>query len=481
MELESQRKSLKLRNKKKSQRQKKLGISGATPVELRDLADDTVTILPRDVSYRNLREDGIIKVNIDTSNDRIESSVDASTDIDIDVSEPSTKYTAEDADDISSTNESVKAGIDNIPTKKSKKGKKKKVTSKKARNSLNSTGTTDSLNQSTLDSILVGIEEYLQDDDSKDNEDIKVNVIKDEAIEDKQTTDNEDSKISYTPSPEKRFDEEKENIETVNKPTQEVFNADVANADYHAKQYHADSGEVERTVAQENNKTLKTDKESIGHKPRGLDEEEENAEIAIADSPLQNGTEISKSDISAMDRFHFNTGEFKGADSGEGQQTNTAQEPKHPLNVEVEDEDNNRSHALELQVKENEKPITANPKNDENAKNVNGIVTGKNTTVEEDPNKHDADIGSTANRTGRTSEGELQDNAAKIPLEAVESQKGNSTSQEVGTGNTTDQPAVVKNNKVSGIEGESTLPKDRTLGGYKEDSKTGYALSLIHI
>ncbi|CAI4061003.1 Aip5p SKDI_06G0750 [Saccharomyces kudriavzevii IFO 1802] len=461
MELSSQRKSLKSKTKKKKyQGRKKTNKTIAEPC---NSDDETIEIMPQDISSHDLKqEDNVIKVNIDTVNERTEGSNDVPTNVNIVVKETSAGDTAENAEYASSANGSARAGMDNSPTEKSKRGKKRKNMSKKARNTLNPTSTADFSKQTTLDSILVGIEEYLQDDDPKD-EDIKVNVVRTEAIGNEHNLKNGINEVSPKTLSKERFDEQGKDVDAPNGSIQKIFNADVANkgcVDKGFSEGKNQMNETEDTITSAGHETStfdENDLESVGYQqePHDLDEGQENAQAFKADSLLQRETNTAKNGSLAENEFRSNVSGSELSKSRGGEQAEIGENEARVLVLvkeEEEEEEEEEQNILEQEAKKNKKSMTANHDDNKSSTITIDSVNGNITVTPE--SKQKVNLGETADqiRCIGNDEENLQNNTTELSLEAGGKEKENKS----------EQRTAVRDKETFGIE-EGSRPKEELL------------------
>ena len=471
MELSSQRKSSKLKGlKKKNQGQRKADNNIDTITKPSNPGGETEDISPQDTSSHDLeRQDDVIGVTTDTVNDATETPTHIPIDVSVVVKEPSINDMVEDTGNASLVKKSVGIEIDNSPIKKKKKTKKKKNVNRRSRNSSNSTDATDLSKRSTLDSILVGIEEYLQDDNPK-NEDIKVNIIQDGPT-----------------------NLQKSDIRTGNESTQEIFNINVPNKDrvdetLEAKN-HINVEKAEGTLSQEGNKNLNFDKETEGspehqQEAHGLETGDENTRTSAADYPSQSKAKAVKSKSLTKGESDFNV---SASDSPlesreERQIENNIDGIRPPLLVKDEEGrvTGKEEHILEQkdkEDKENKKTVIANHENDKS--HNDSTIDGNRIVTPE--YKRKANDNETVGPTRRISDDEknLQHDTDDMSLDVEEEKKENSISPEVKKESAIEKPEAVRDNEVFSIEEESAPKGEKTIENDKEQSKTEDEFSAV--
>lgn len=471
MELSSQRKSSKLKGlKKKNQGQRKADNNRKTIAKPSNPGGEIEDISPQDTSSHDLeRQDDVIGINIDTVNDATDVPAHIPIDVSVVVKEPSINDMVEDTGNASLVKESVGIEIDNSPITKKKKTKKKKNVNRRSRNSSNSTDATDFSKRSTLDSILVGIEEYLQDDNPK-NEDIKVNIIQDGPT-----------------------NVQKTDIKTGNESTQEIFNINVPNKDHVDETLEVKNNinmeKTEDTLPQGGNKNLNSDKETEGspehqQEARGLEAGDESTRASAADYPLQSKAKAAKSESLTKGESDFNvSASDPPLESREEQQIeNNRAGIRPPLFVKDEEgrETGKEEHILEQKDKEdkqNKETVIANHEND---KSHDGSTVDSNSIVtpEYKQKANDNETVGPARRIG-DDEKNLQHDTDDMSLDVEEEKKENSISPEVKKESVIEKPEAVRDNEVSSIEEESAPKGEKLVKNDKEQSKTEDEFSVV--
>ncbi|CAI4434411.1 BLD_1a_G0017170.mRNA.1.CDS.1 [Saccharomyces cerevisiae] len=469
-ELSSQRKSSKLKgHKKKNQGQIKANRDRDTIVKLSSSVGETEEASTRDAISHDLeRKDDVIEIATDTINDATESPTQIPIDVNVVIKETSTNNVAEGTENVPPIKESTGIEVGNSPITRRKKNKKKKTTNRRSRNSSNPADTTDLSKQSTLDSILVGIEEYLQEDGSK-NEDIKVNIVQDEPV-----------------------NVEKMDIGTRNESSDETFDIDVPNKDNvdetsSKSENNINEEKAEHTLPREENEILNVNEgnaASFKHQlePHGLEGGDENGQASTKDVESESLTKNG---------FNFKENESKHLKAGEKQQTESDRDGISPSVLaknEKETEIGKEDHVLEQKDKEDEKCRKELSVNHENNMSHNFNAAGSGSIIPPETERETYDD-ETMGPTKRISDNEknLQHGTNDISVEVEkeeeeeEEEEENSTFSKVKKENVTGEQEAVRNNEVSGTEEESTSKGEEIMGGDEKQSEAGEKSSIIEI
>ncbi|CAI4439179.1 BAK_1a_G0017000.mRNA.1.CDS.1 [Saccharomyces cerevisiae] len=468
-ELSSQRKSSKLKgHKKKNQGQIKANRDRDTIVKLSSSVGETEEASTRDAISHDLeRKDDVIEIATDTINDATESPTQIPIDVNVVIKETSTNNVAEGTENVPPIKESTGIEVGNSPITRRKKNKKKKTTNRRSRNSSNPADTTDLSKQSTLDSILVGIEEYLQEDGSK-NEDIKVNIVQDEPV-----------------------NVEKMDIGTRNESSDETFDTDVPNKDNvdetsSKSENNINEEKAEHTLPREENEILNVNKgnaASFKHQlePHGLEGGDENGQASTKDVESESLTKNG---------FNFKENESKHLKAGEKQQTESDRDGISPSVLaknEKETEIGKEDHVFEQKDKEDEKCRKELSVNHENNMSHNFNAAGSDSIIPPETERETYDD-ETMGPTKRISDNEknLQHGTNDISVEVEkeeeeEEEEENSTFSKVKKENVTGEQEAVRNNEVSGTEEESTSKGEEIMGGDEKQSEAGEKSSIIEI
>lgn len=464
-ELSSQRKSSKLKgHKKKNQGQIKANRDRDTIVKLSSSVGETEEASTRDAISHDLeRKDDVIEIATDTINDATESPTQIPIDVNVVIKETSTNNVAEGTENVPPIKESTGIEVGNSPITRRKKNKKKKTTNRRSRNSSNPADTTDLSKQSTLDSILVGIEEYLQEDGSK-NEDIKVNIVQDEPV-----------------------NVEKMDIGTRNESSDETFDIDVPNKDNvdetsSKSENNINEEKAEHTLPREENEILNVNEgnaASFKHQlePHGLEGGDENGQASTKDVESESLTKNG---------FNFKENESKHLKAGEKQQTESDRDGISPSVLaknEKETEIGKEDHVLEQKDKEDEKCRKELSVNHENNMSHNFNAAGSDSIIPPETERETYDD-ETMGPTKRISDNEknLQHGTNDISVEVEkEEEEENSTFSKVKKENVTGEQEAVRNNEVSGTEEESTSKGEEIMGGDEKQSEAGEKSSIIEI
>ncbi|ONH78137.1 hypothetical protein BON23_2927 [Saccharomyces cerevisiae] len=437
-ELSSQRKSSKLKgHKKKNQGQIKANRDRDTIVKLSSSVGETEEASTRDAISHDLeRKDDVIEIATDTINDATESPTQIPIDVNVVIKETSTNNVAEGTENVPPIKESTGIEVGNSPITRRKKNKKKKTTNRRSRNSSNPADTTDLSKQSTLDSILVGIEEYLQEDGSK-NEDIKVNIVQDEPV-----------------------NVEKMDIGTRNESSDETFDIDVPNKD-----------NVDETSSKSEN---------------NINEEKAEHTLPREENEILNVNEGNAASFKHQLEPHEN--ESKHLKAGEKQQTESDRDGISPSVLaknEKETEIGKEDHVFEQKDKEDEKCRKELSVNHENNMSHNFNAAGSDSIIPPETERETYDD-ETMGPTKRISDNEknLQHGTNDISVEVEkeeEEEEENSTFSKVKKENVTGEQEAVRNNEVSGTEEESTSKGEEIMGGDEKQSEAGEKSSIIEI
>ncbi|CAI4914523.1 BTE_HP_G0217100.mRNA.1.CDS.1 [Saccharomyces cerevisiae] len=464
-ELSSQRKSSKLKgHKKKNQGQIKANRDRDTIVKLSSSVGETEEASTRDAISHDLeRKDDVIEIATDTINDATESPTQIPIDVNVVIKETSTNNVAEGTENVPPIKESTGIEVGNSPITRRKKNKKKKTTNRRSRNSSNPADTTDLSKQSTLDSILVGIEEYLQEDGSK-NEDIKVNIVQDEPV-----------------------NVEKMDIGTRNESSDETFDIDVPNKDNvdetsSKSENNINEEKAEHTLPREENEILNVNEgnaTSFKHQlePHGLEGGDENGQASTKDVESESLTKNG---------FNFKENESKHLKAGEKQQTESDRDGISPSVLaknEKETEIGKEDHVFEQKDKEDEKCRKELSVNHENNMSHNFNAAGSDSIIPPETERETYDD-ETMGPTKRISDNEknLQHGTNDISVEVEkEEEEENSTFSKVKKENVTGEQEAVRNNEVSGTEEESTSKGEEIMGGDEKQSEAGEKSSIIEI
>ncbi|EDV09856.1 conserved hypothetical protein [Saccharomyces cerevisiae RM11-1a] len=469
-ELSSQRKSSKLKgHKKKNQGQIKANRDRDTIVKLSSSVGETEEASTRDAISHDLeRKDDVIEIATDTINDATESPTQIPIDVNVVIKETSTNNVAEGTENVPPIKESTGIEVGNSPITRRKKNKKKKTTNRRSRNSSNPADTTDLSKQSTLDSILVGIEEYLQEDGSK-NEDIKVNIVQDEPV-----------------------NVEKMDIGTRNESSDETFDIDVPNKDNvdetsSKSENNINEEKAEHTLPREENEILNVNEgnaASFKHQlePHGLEGGDENGQASTKDVESESLTKNG---------FNFKENESKHLKAGEKQQTESDRDGISPSVLaknEKETEIGKEDHVFEQKDKEDEKCRKELSVNHENNMSHNFNAAGSDSIIPPETERETYDD-ETMGPTKRISDNEknLQHGTNDISVEVEkeeeeeEEEEENSTFSKVKKENVTGEQEAVRNNEVSGTEEESTSKGEEIMGGDEKQSEAGEKSSIIEI
>ncbi|CAI4434361.1 AAC_collapsed_G0017470.mRNA.1.CDS.1 [Saccharomyces cerevisiae] len=438
-ELSSQRKSSKLKgHKKKNQGQIKANRDRDTIVKLSSSVGETEEASTRDAISHDLeRKDDVIEIATDTINDATESPTQIPIDVNVVIKETSTNNVAEGTENVPPIKESTGIEVGNSPITRRKKNKKKKTTNRRSRNSSNPADTTDLSKQSTLDSILVGIEEYLQEDGSK-NEDIKVNIVQDEPV-----------------------NVEKMDIGTRNESSDETFDIDVPNKDNvdetsSKSENNINEEKAEHTLPREENEILNVNEgnaASFKHQlePHGLEAGDENGQASTKDVESERENES------------------KHLKAGEKQQTESDRDGISPSVLaknQKETEIGKEDHVFEQKDKEDEKCRKELSVNHENNMSHNFNAAGSDGIIPPE------------------TERETYDDETMGPTKRIkeeEEEEENSTFSKVKKENVTGEQEAVRNNEVSGTEEESTSKGEEIMGGDEKQSEAGEKSSIIEI
>ncbi|CAI4500262.1 CBM_collapsed_G0020930.mRNA.1.CDS.1 [Saccharomyces cerevisiae] len=469
-ELSSQRKSSKLKgHKKKNQGQIKANRDRDTIVKLSSSVGETEEASTRDAISHDLeRKDDVIEIATDTINDATESPTQIPIDVNVVIKETSTNNVAEGTENVPPIKESTGIEVGNSPITRRKKNKKKKTTNRRGRNSSNPADTTDLSKQSTLDSILVGIEEYLQEDGSK-NEDIKVNIVQDEPV-----------------------NVEKMDIGTRNESSDETFDIDVPNKDNvdetsSKSENNINEEKAEHTLPREENEILNVNEgnaASFKHQlePHGLEAGDENGQASTKDVESESLTKNG---------FNFKENESKHLKAGEKQQTESDRDGISPSVLaknQKETEIGKEDHVFEQKDKEDEKCRKELSVNHENNMSHNFNAAGSDSIIPPETERETYDD-ETMGPTKRISDNEknLQHGTNDISVEVEkeeeeeEEEEENSTFSKVKKENVTGEQEAVRNNEVSGTEEESTSKGEEIMGGDEKQSEAGEKSSIIEI
>ncbi|CAI5219945.1 ANM_HP_G0035700.mRNA.1.CDS.1 [Saccharomyces cerevisiae] len=469
-ELSSQRKSSKLKgHKKKNQGQIKANRDRDTIVKLSSSVGETEEASTRDAISHDLeRKDDVIEIATDTINDATESPTQIPIDVNVVIKETSTNNVAEGTENVPPIKESTGIEVGNSPITRRKKNKKKKTTNRRSRNSSNPADTTDLPKQSTLDSILVGIEEYLQEDGSK-NEDIKVNIVQDEPV-----------------------NVEKMDIGTRNESSDETFDIDVPNKDNvdetsSKSENNINEEKAEHTLPREENEILNVNEgnaASFKHQlePHGLEGGDENGQASTKDVESESLTKNG---------FNFKENESKHLKAGEKQQTESDRDGISPSVLaknEKETEIGKEDHVFEQKDKEDEKCRKELSVNHENNMSHNFNAAGSDSIITPETERETYDD-ETMGPTKRISDNEknLQHGTNDISVEVEkeeeeeEEEEENSTFSKVKKEYVTGEQEAVRNNEVSGTEEESTSKGEEIMGGDEKQSEAGEKSSIIEI
>ena len=470
-ELSSQRKSSKLKgHKKKNQGQIKANRDRDTIVKLSSSVGETEEASTRDAISHDLeRKDDVIEIATDTINDATESPTQIPIDVNVVIKETSTNNVAEGTENVPPIKESTGIEVGNSPITRRRKNKKKKTTNRRSRNSSNPADTTDLSKQSTLDSILVGIEEYLQEDGSK-NEDIKVNIVQDEPV-----------------------NVEKMDIGTRNESSDETFDIDVPNKDNvdetsSKSENNINEEKAEHTLPREENEILNVNEgnaASFKHQlePHGLEGGDENGQASTKDVESESLTKNG---------FNFKENESKHLKAGEKQQTESDRDGISPSVLaknEKETEIGKEDHVFEQKDKEDEKCRKELSVNHENNMSHNFNAAGSDSIIPPETERETYDD-ETMGPTKRISDNEknLQHGTNDISVEVEkeeeeeeEEEEENSTFSKVKKENVTGEQEAVRNNEVSGTEEESTSKGEEIMGGDEKQSEAGEKSSIIEI
>ncbi|CAI7111623.1 BBT_collapsed_G0017630.mRNA.1.CDS.1 [Saccharomyces cerevisiae] len=464
-ELSSQRKSSKLKgHKKKNQGQIKANRDRDTIVKLSNSVGETEEASTRDAISHDLeRKDDVIEIATDTINDATGSPTQIPIDVNVVIKETSTNNVAEGTENVPPIKESTGIEVGNSPITRRKKNKKKKTTNRRSRNSSNPADTTDLSKQSTLDSILVGIEEYLQEDGSK-NEDIKVNIVQDEPV-----------------------NVEKMDIGTRNESSDETFDIDVPNKDNvdetsSKSENNINEEKAEHTLPREENEILNVNEgnaASFKHQlePHGLEAGDENGQASTKDVESESLTKNG---------FNFKENESKHLKAGEKQQTESDRDGISPSVLaknQKETEIGKEDHVFEQKDKEDEKCRKELSVNHENNMSHNFNAAGSDSIIPPETERETYDD-ETMGPTKRISDNEknLQHGTNDISVEVEkEEEEENSTFSKVKKENVTGEQEAVRNNEVSGTEEESTSKGEEIMGGDEKQSEAGEKSSIIEI
>ncbi|AJV25856.1 hypothetical protein H832_YJM1549F00082 [Saccharomyces cerevisiae YJM1549] len=467
-ELSSQRKSSKLKgHKKKNQGQIKANRDRDTIVKLSSSVGETEEASTRDAISHDLeRKDDVIEIATDTINDATESPTQIPIDVNVVIKETSTNNVAEGTENVPPIKESTGIEVGNSPITRRKKNKKKKTTNRRSRNSSNPADTTDLSKQSTLDSILVGIEEYLQEDGSK-NEDIKVNIVQDEPV-----------------------NVEKMDIGTRNESSDETFDIDVPNKDNvdetsSKSENNINEEKAEHTLPREENEILNVNEgnaASFKHQlePHGLEAGDENGQASTKDVESESLTKNG---------FNFKENESKYLKAGEKQQTESDRDGISPSVLaknEKETEIGKEDHVFEQKDKEDEKCRKELSINHENNMSHNFNAAGSDSIIPPETERETYDD-ETMGPTKRISDNEknlqhgTNDISVEVEKEEEEEEEENSTFSKVKKENVTGEQEAVRNNEVSGTEEESTSKGEEIMGGDEKQSEAGEKSSIIEI
>ncbi|CAI5032445.1 ATV_HP_G0015280.mRNA.1.CDS.1 [Saccharomyces cerevisiae] len=423
-ELSSQRKSSKLKgHKKKNQGQIKANRDRDTIVKLSNSVGETEEASTRDAISHDLeRKDDVIEIATDTINDATESPTQIPIDVNVVIKETSTNNVAEGTENVPPIKESTGIEVGNSPITRRKKNKKKKTTNRRSRNSSNPADTTDLSKQSTLDSILVGIEEYLQEDGSK-NEDIKVNIVQDEPV-----------------------NVEKMDIGTRNESSDETFDIE----------YLTKIIEI-LNVNEGNAASFKHQLE-----PHGLEAGDENGQASTKDVESESLTKNG---------FNFKENESKHLKAGEKKKKKKKNSTKNAKEKKKKKEKEDEKCRKELSV------------NHENNMSHNFNAAGSDSIIPPETERETYDD-ETMGPTKRISDNEknLQHGTNDISVEVEkEEEEENSTFSKVKKENVTGEQEAVRNNEVSGTEEESTSKGEEIMGGDEKQSEAGEKSSIIEI
>ncbi|CAI6472532.1 AEL_HP2_G0016280.mRNA.1.CDS.1 [Saccharomyces cerevisiae] len=467
-ELSSQRKSSKLKgHKKKNQGQIKANRDRDTIVKLSSSVGETEEASTRDAISHDLeRKDDVIEIATDTINDATESPTQIPIDVNVVIKETSTNNVAEGTENVPPIKESTGIEVGNSPITRRKKNKKKKTTNRRSRNSSNPADTTDLSKQSTLDSILVGIEEYLQEDGSK-NEDIKVNIVQDEPV-----------------------NVEKMDIGTRNESSDETFDIDVPNKDNvdetsSKSENNINEEKAEHTLPREETEILNVNEgnaTSFKHQlePHGLEGGDENGQASTKDVESESLTKNG---------FNFKENESKHLKAGEKQQTESDRDGISPSVLaknQKETEIGKEDHVFEQKDKEDEKCRKELSVNHENNMSHNFNAAGSDSIIPPETERETYDD-ETMGPTKRISDNEknlqhgTNDISVEVEKEEEEEEEENSTFSKVKKENVTGEQEAVRNNEVSGTEEESTSKGEEIMGGDEKQSEAGEKSSIIEI
>ncbi|AJV24227.1 hypothetical protein H816_YJM1418F00077 [Saccharomyces cerevisiae YJM1418] len=464
-ELSSQRKSSKLKgHKKKNQGQIKANRDRDTIVKLSNSVGETEEASTRDAISHDLeRKDDVIEIATDTINDATESPTQIPIDVNVVIKETSTNNVAEGTENVPPIKESTGIEVGNSSITRRRKNKKKKTTNRRSRNSSNPADTTDLSKQSTLDSILVGIEEYLQEDGSK-NEDIKVNIVQDEPV-----------------------NVEKMDIGAGNESSDETFDIDVPNKDNvdetsSKSENNINEEKAEHTLPREENEILNVNEGNAASpkhqlEPHGLEAGDENG-----------STKDVESESLTKNGFNFKENESKPLKAGEKQQTESDRDGISPSVLaknEKETEIGKEDHVFEQKDKEDEKCRKELSVNHENNMSHNLNAAGSDSIIPPETERETYDD-ETMGPTKRISDNEknLQHGSNDISVEVEkeeEEEEENSTFSKVKKENVTGEQEAVRNSEVSGTEEESTSKGEEIMGGDEKQSEAGEKSSIIEI
>ncbi|CAD6626525.1 HLJ1_G0050470.mRNA.1.CDS.1 [Saccharomyces cerevisiae] len=464
-ELSSQRKSSKLKgHKKKNQGQIEANRDRDTIVKLSNSVGETEEASTRDAISHDLeRKDDVIEIATDTINDATESPTQIPIDVNVVIKETSTNNVAEGTENVPPIKESTGIEVGNSSITRRRKNKKKKTTNRRSRNSSNPADTTDLSKQSTLDSILVGIEEYLQEDGSK-NEDIKVNIVQDEPV-----------------------NVEKMDIGAGNESSDETFDIDVPNKDNvdetsSKSENNINEEKAEHTLPREENEILNVNEGNAASpkhqlEPHGLEAGDENG-----------STKDVESESLTKNGFNFKENESKPLKAGEKQQTESDRDGISPSVLaknEKETEIGKEDHVFEQKDKEDEKCRKELSVNHENNMSHNLNAAGSDSIIPPETERETYDD-ETMGPTKRISDNEknLQHGSNDISVEVEkeeEEEEENSTFSKVKKENVTGEQEAVRNSEVSGTEEESTSKGEEIMGGDEKQSEAGEKSSIIEI
>ncbi|CAI4424635.1 BAL_1a_G0016930.mRNA.1.CDS.1 [Saccharomyces cerevisiae] len=476
-ELSSQRKSSKLKgHKKKNQGQIKANRDRDTIVKLSNSVGETEEASTRDAISHDLeRKDDVIEIATDTINDATESPTQIPIDVNVVIKETSTNNVAEGTENVPPIKESTGIEVGNSPITRRRKNKKKKTTNRRSRNSSNPADTTDLSKQSTLDSILVGIEEYLQEDGSK-NEDIKVNIVQDEPV-----------------------NVEKMDIGTGNESSDETFDIDVPNKDNvdetsSKSENNINEEKAEHTLPREENEILNVNEGNAASpkhqlEPHGLEAGDENGQASTKDYPLHSKSTAVEGESLTKNEFNFKENESKPLKAGEKQQTESDRDGISPSVLaknEKETEIGKEDHVFEQKDKEDEKCRKELSVNHENNMSHNFNAAGNDSIIPPETERETYDD-ETMGPTKRISDNEknlqhgTNDISVEVEKEEEEEEEENSTFSKVKKENVTGEQEAVRNNEVSGTEEESTSKEEEIMGREEKQSEAGEKSSIIEI